>query len=88
MSIDDLIRAKILTDALGKMSDEDKKLLISLSNKKEVTDSLERSEQQIRELSKRIGKYPFVSDLFANVAGNYLTDGITWAFRTLVKKLS
>lgn len=86
MNVDDIIKAKVLSELYGKMSEDEKQLLL-FNRHKEVMDSLDRSESQIDDISKRIGKHPFASDLVANVVGNYVTEGLSYLFKSLVKKV-
>ena len=89
MDARDIIRAKILADVLGKMSDDEKRILIQISQGRhaEVMSALHRSGEQLGELSDRIGKHPFASDLLANVVGNYITSGLTWIVKSVGKKI-
>lgn len=89
MDARDIIRAKILADVLGKMSDDEKRMLIQISQGRhaEVMSALNRSGEQLGELSDRIGKHPFASDLLANVVGNYITSGLTWIVKSVGKKI-
>lgn len=77
------LRYKILTDIVRNLSEEDRAYLTN----REIFNSLERQEKQMGDLSKRIGEHPFASDLLANVAGNYITNGITWVLKALSKRI-
>ena len=81
--MNELIRLKLLSDIYSKMSDEEKRMLCNRG----VLEALGRQERQIDDISNRIGSHPFASDLLANVAGNYITEGVNWLFRTLMKRL-
>ena len=81
--MNDYLRYRILTDIVSKMSDDEKAYFAN----REVLNALSRQEEQIGDLSRKIGRHPFASDLLANVAGNYITEGISWVVRTLIKKI-
>lgn len=38
------------------------------------------------DLSRRVGRYPFATDLLANVTGNAITGGLLWIGKTLLGK--
>lgn len=90
MNASDLARAMLLSQFYSKLSDEEKLAYLQRMNEKrheEIVGLLGRQERQMDDIGRRIGKHPFVSDLLANVTGNYLTELITLAAKTLLRKL-
>lgn len=87
----ELMRRKLLEDIYDGLSEEDKRTFVQLTLQdrswSEIAQALHRQEMKIDDVSRRIGKYPFVSDLAANVSGNVLTSGIWWLFKSIAKKL-
>lgn len=86
-----LMRKKLLEDIYDRMSNEEKRLFVQLSiqdkDKEEILQAIGRQDGKIEDVSRRIGKYPFASDLLANVSGNFITDGLTWLGKALFRKL-
>ena len=91
MGYSELMRRKLLEQIYEKMSDEEKRLFIQLTlqnkNSEEIMQALSQQSQKIEEVSQRIGKYPFASDLLENVAGNAITDGLVAIGKVLFRKL-
>ena len=91
MGYSELMRRKLLEQIYEKMSDEEKRLFIQLTlqnkNSEEIMQALSQQSQKIEEVSQRISKYPFASDLLANVAGNAITDGLVAIGKVLFRKL-
>ena len=86
-----LMRRKLLEDIYEDLSEEDKRTFIQLTIQdkswNEIAQALQRQEAKIDDVSRKIGKYPFASDLLANVGGNFITDGLVWIGKSLLKKL-
>ena len=91
MGYSELMRRKLLEQIYEKMSDEEKHLFIQLTlqnkNREEIMQALSQQSAKIEEVSQKIGRYPFVSDLLANVAGNAITDGLVAIGKALFRKL-
>ena len=87
----ELIRRKVLEDIYEKLSPDDRKILLQLTMQdrdwSEVAKSLRNQEEKIDEVSRKIGDHPFATDLFSNILGNGITDGLVWLGRMLFKKL-
>ena len=87
----ELIRRKVLEDIYEKLSTDDRKILLQLTMQdrdwSEVAKSLRNQEEKIDEVSRKIGDHPFATDLFSNILGNGITDGLVWLGRMLFKKL-
>lgn len=87
----ELIRRKVLEDIYEKLSPDDRKILLQLTMQdrdwSEVAKSLRNQEEKIDEVSRKIGDHPFATDLFSNILGNGITDGLIWLGRMLFKKL-
>ena len=85
----ELMRRKLLEEIYEGLSEEDKRTFVQLTMQdkswSEIAQALQRQEAKIDDVSRRIGKYPFASDLAANVAGNAITDGLIWLGRKLIK---
>ena len=86
-----LIRRKLLEDIYDKMSDDDKRLFVQLTlqnkSRDEILQALAQQNAKIEDVSKKIGNHPFATDLFSNVLGNGITDGLLWLGKALFRKL-
>lgn len=91
MDYRELMRIKLLEDVYNKMSDEEKRAYIQLTtqdkNRGEILRALQEQGVKIDEVSRKIGKHPFATDLLSNVLGNGITDGLIWLGRSLFRKL-
>ena len=87
----ELLRKKMFEEMYDKLSPEDKRTFIQLTmedkNWSDIAQALQRQETKIDDVSRKIGKHPFATDLFSNVIGNGITDGLIWLGRILFKKL-
>lgn len=87
MSYRELMRRQLLERIYDKMSDEEKRTFVQLTlqdkSHTEIMQALSQQNARIEEVSHKIGRYPFASDLLANVAGNAITDGLIWLGKTL-----
>ena len=90
MSYRELMRRQLLERIYDKMSDEEKRIFVQLTlqdkSHSEIMAALSQQNARIEEVSRKIGRYPFASDLLANVAGNAITDGLIWLGKTLFKR--
>jgi uncharacterized protein Yka (UPF0111/DUF47 family) len=87
----ELMRRKICAEIYEGLSDDDKRTLIQAMERdrdwSEISQSLQRQEAKIDDVSRKIGRHPFATDLFSNVLGNGITDGLMWLGRALFRKL-
>jgi hypothetical protein len=87
----ELMRRKLLEDMYNKMSDEDKRTFVQLTMKdkdhQEIMQALSQQNEKIDNVSRKIGDHPFATDLFSNILGNGITDGLIWLGSRLFKKL-
>ena len=85
-----LMRRKLLEEVYDRLSEEDKKTFVQTTiqekSMEEIAQALQRQEAKIDDVSRRVGRYPFASDLLANVGGNFITDGLVWLGKSLLKK--
>jgi hypothetical protein len=90
MGYRELMRRQLLERIYDKMSDEEKRIFVQLTlqdkSHSEIMAALSQQNARIEEVSRKIGRYPFASDLLANVAGNAITDGLIWLGKTLFKR--
>ncbi len=87
----ELMRRKLLEQFYDKMSEEEKRTFVMLTmqdkSRDEIMQALSAQNAKIDDVSRKIGKYPFASDLLANISGNFLTDGLIWIGHKLLRKL-
>lgn len=87
----ELARRQLLEQLYDKMTDEEKKTFVMLTmenkNREEILDALRSQGTKIDDVSRRIGKYPFASDLLANVSGSAIWDSIVWLGSRILRKL-
>ena len=80
-----------MEDIYDKMSDDDKRLFVQLTlqnkSRDEILQALAQQNAKIEDVSKKIGNHPFATDLFSNVLGNGITDGLLWLGKALFRKL-
>lgn len=63
-----------------------KKLYSGLTEKDKLfLSSLQNQQNQLNEVLRRLGRYPFAQDLVANVSGNFLTQGLSYLAKKLIK---
>lgn len=91
MDYQGLLRRKLLEDIYDKMSPEEKQTFIQLTmqnkSRDEILQALSQQNQKIDEVSQKIGNHPFATDLFSNVLGNGITDGLILLGKALFRKL-
>jgi len=86
----ELLRLKLLSDTLSKMSDEEKKQylqLMSNDNQREVLQALKGQQSQLDYISKQVGSQSWLRDFASDVGANFLTDGIIWVGSRLLKRI-
>lgn len=87
----ELMRRKLLEEMYDKLSPEERRTFVQLTmqdkNFNEILHALRQQNAKIDDVSRKIGKYPFASDLLANVAGNAITDGLVWLGSKIFRKL-
>lgn len=86
----ELLRLKLLSDTLSKMSDEEKKQylqLMSNDNQREVLQALKGQQSQLEYISKQVGSQSWLRDFASDVGANFLTDGIIWVGSRLLKRI-
>ena len=85
----ELMRRKLLEEIYEKLSPEDKRTFVQLTlqdrNWNEILQALKQQNAKIDDVSRKIGKHPFVSDLLANIVGNGITDTAIWIGSKLFK---
>lgn len=86
-----MLRRQLLEEIYESLSEEDKRTFIQLTMQdkswSEIAQALQRQEQKIDDVSRKIGNYPFATDLLSNVIGNGITDGLLWIGKALFRKL-
>jgi len=84
-----MMRRRLLEDIYNRMSEEERRtfILMSIDDKghDEIMTALNEQRQATEEVSRKLGRHPFASDLLANVSGNFITDGLIWLGKTLIK---
>lgn len=85
------LRRKLLEEIYDSLSPDDKRTFVQMTIQdkgwEEIMDALRKQNAEIEDVSRKIGKYPFASDLLANVVGNGITDGLVWLGKALFRKL-
>ena len=83
------MRRKLLEKVYDKLSPEEKRTFVQLTmqdrNSEEIMKALRQQNAKIDEVSRKIGNHPFATDLFSNVLGNGITDGLIWLGSKLFK---
>ena len=90
MNYRELLRLKLLSDTLSKMSDEEKKQylqLMSNDNQQEVLQALKGQQSQLEYISKQVGSQSWLRDFASDVGANFLTDGIIWIGSRLLRRI-
>ena len=86
-----MMRRKLLESIYSKMTEEERRTFILMTmddkNHEEIMSALREQRQATDDVSKKIGKHPFANDLVANVSGNFITDGLVWLGKTLLKRM-
>lgn len=86
----ELIRVKLLTDILNKMTDDEKQLYfqhMANNSNKEMLQALKGQQSQLEYISKQVGGQSWLRDFASDVGANFLTDGIIWLGSRIIKKL-
>ena len=80
-----LARYKLLTEMLGKMTDDEKRLFFTIYGRNDEMEEINRKLSVLQEQAER-NKYSFTTDLLANVSGNFISDGVIWVCSQLLKR--
>ena len=84
------MRRKLLEDIYDNLSEEDKRSFVQMTFEdkgwKEIAQTLQRQESKIDDVSRRIGKHPFASDLIANLSGSAIWDSLVWIGKKIIRK--
>ena len=54
---------------------------------RDIMRSLQRQENAIDDIHRRVSKQTWLSDFSSNIAGNAVWDGLVWVGRALLKRL-
>lgn len=83
-----LMRQKLLESILGKMSDEEKRMLVQMDmqdrDHQEVMQALQSQRSQLEAIGK---KQNWANSFGSDVAANILTDGLLWLGSRIFRKL-
>ena len=86
-----IVRRRLLEDIYNKMSEEERRTFIFMTmedkSHEEIMTALAEQRRVTDEVSRKIGRYPFATDLAANVTGNFITRGLVWLGNALLKRL-
>lgn len=86
-----LMRRKLLEDVYDRLSPEENRTFVQLTmqdrSSDEIMQALRQQNAKIDEVSRKIGNHPFATDLFSNVLGNGITDGLILLGKALFRKL-
>lgn len=80
----ELMRRKLLEQMYDNMSDEDKRTLVRLTAQSKDHSEIMSALKQLREKADS-NHHSFVSDLLANISGNFITDGLLFIGRKLIR---
>ena len=85
------MRRKLLEDVYDRLSPEENRTFVQLTmqdrSSDEIMQALRQQNAKIDEVSRKIGNHPFATDLFSNVLGNGITDGLILLGKALFRKL-
>lgn len=84
---DALMRRRILEDMYGRMTDEEKMLLVQAAMQRrdgDILKALQRQSAQLQDLRNR--QQTFMQDLASNILGNAAWDGAVWLLGRLLGK--
>ena len=77
----DIVRLKLLMDAIEKMPEEEKREYLRSSQDKEVLQGLQRIESKVDK-----SRYSWLEGFGTNIAGNAVWDGLVWIGSRLLRK--
>ena len=87
----EVLRRKLLEEIYDKLSPEDKRLFVQLTmqnkGRDEILQALQKQDQQLADISKKMNSQSWLSDFSSNIAGNAVWDGLVWIASRLIKKL-
>jgi hypothetical protein len=86
-----MVRRRLLEDIYSRMSEEERRALVMTAKDdkrhEEIMAALAEQRNATDDVLRKIGRYPFATDLAANVTGNFITRGLVWIGNELIKRL-
>ena len=87
----ELMRRQLLEEMYDKMSDADKRLFVQLTmqnrSRDEILQALQRQDDRLADISKKMSHQSWLSDFSSNIAGNAVWDGLIWLGSRIFRKL-
>ena len=86
-----LLRRKLLEEIYDGLTLEDKRIFVQMTlqdkNYTDILQALQRQEQQLIDVDKKVSRQTWLSDFSSNIAGNAVFDGAVWLFSKLLRRL-
>ena len=86
-----LLRRKLLEEIYDGLTLEDKRIFVQMTlqdkNYTDILQALQRHEQQLIDVDKKVSRQTWFSDFSSNIAGNAVWDGAIWLFSKLLRRL-
>lgn len=86
-----LLRRKLLEEIYDGLTLEDKRIFVQMTlqdkNYTDILQALQRQEQQLIDVDKKVSRQTWFSDFSSNIAGNAVWDGAIWLFSKLLRRL-
>lgn len=91
MSVEQLLRLRLLTDIISRMSDEDKRVFLHFPDKSVPGEDMARFMRQqaavLDAIHQKVSRQTWWSDFSSNIAGNAVWDSLLWIGGRLIRKL-
>jgi len=87
MKTRDIVRGKIITDTLSRMSDDDRRDYILMLDRdhREVMEALSRQQDLIVNIARRVERQNWYVDFGSDLLANFTTDALIWLGKRLLK---
>lgn len=86
-----LLRRKLLEEIYDGLTLEDKRTFVQMTlqdkNYTDILQALQRQEQHLIDVDKKVSRQTWLSDFSSNIAGNAVWDGAIWLFSKLLRRL-
>lgn len=87
MAYNKYLRQKLLSEALNKLTDEERRELHAENRHQELLGALKMQQEDLKNIADRVGRQSWLTGFASDIAANFTTDGLIWLGSRLLRRL-
>lgn len=87
MAYNKYLRQKLLSEALNKLTDEERRELHAENRHQELLGALKMQQEDLKNIVERVGRQNWLTGFASDIAANFTTDGLIWLGSRLLRRL-